>query len=906
MEHYKLNRIMGAIVFAISFVVYCFTVAPTTSYWDCGEFITCAHTMGVPHPPGAPLFIMIGRVVSMIPFVADIGLRINMISVLVSALTVMFTYLIVVRLLRAWKGLPETIEEKIIMYGGGIMGALAFAFTDSFWFNAVEAEVYAVSMFFTGIIVWLILVWEEKADSGQGDKILLLIAYLIGLALGVHLLNILAIPTLFLIIYFKRSELNITNFALWGAFAAAIFGTIYPGVVKGIPWMLKEYGFLSIVVAVGALLVGIVYTIQNNKRILSLLLMGMMLITISYSTYTMLYIRSGLKPAINENHPDTPKKFVSYLNREQYGDIPLDERRAPMWEYQIKKMYVRYFAWQFIGTGNTIGKDGYITETLSLRGLMGLPFLIGLIGMYYHFRHDWKRGLSVLALFVMTGIAITIYLNQENPQPRERDYAYVGSFFAFAIWIGLGASALLEFVSKNIVSNQSLRKVGFGGMGALLLFALPVNLFNHNYDTHNRSGNYVAYDYSYNILQSCEKDGILFTNGDNDTFPLWFLQYVYNIRTDVRVVNLSLLNTPWYIKQLRDEEPKIPITLSDTQIDALQARLWEKPRQMKIEVPRETILAELKKAEDNTQITLEDIGENPAVAWEMKNTKNLSGYPVILVQDIMVVHILAANKFKKPVYFAVTVAGSNMLGLDNNRGRGKGKNYLRMDGLAFRVMPYSGPTDFISHKQLEDNLFNEFKYRNLDNPDVFYNRNIKGLLQNYRSAFLRLTNYYQTMDSPDGKEKAIGVLDKMEEFIPEKVIPLTNYQLSLNFGRLYKDVGRPEELERRIDNILETTNLAPYDKMFMAQTYFHELNNMAKAESLAKSVVAENPNFVQGYSWLVSLYSQSKEYDKGIALMEEWLKKVPNDPNAMRQLSELKTLASLDSAQGKQPSSSPE
>jgi len=893
MEHKQLNRIIAAVVFGIAFIVYSMTVAPTTSYWDCGEFITCSYTLAVPHPPGAPLYIMLGRLFSMVPYVQDIGLRVNMISVLVSAFSVMFTYLIIVRLLRTFMGIPQKFEEKLVVYSGGVIGALGFAFTDSFWFNAVEAEVYAGSLFFTAIVVWLILVWTERADEPGGDKVLLLIAYVMGLATGVHLLNILAIPCLFLIIYFRKNELQVSTFLLWSAVAAAIFGLIYPGVVKGIPWLIREFSFAAVGLFLLAMAAGAWYAVRNNRRVISLLLMAGVLITIGYSTYMTLYIRSGLSPSINENHPNTPAKLVSYLNREQYGDIPVSQRRAPMWSYQLKKMYIRYFAWQFVGQGNTLGRDNYITEVWSYRGLMGLPFLVGLLGMLYHFKLDWKRASSILALFIMTGVAITIYLNQEDPQPRERDYAYVASFFAFAIWIGMGASALLELVLAYIHRSALLRKVGVVLMLAVLVLAVPVNLLSNNYHDHDRTGNYVAYDYSYNILQSCEQNAILFTNGDNDTFPLWFLQYVYNIRRDVRVVNLSLLNTNWYIKQLRDEEPRVPISYSDDQVDALQAILWEKPRPIKVDVARETVLKLLAESEDNSGLKPQDIPAKPAVAFELANTKVISGHPVLLVQDRMVMHIIAANKFKKPIYFAVTVAGANMLNLDNRRNVKGGKNYLRMDGLVFRVMPYSGPFTFMSPRKMETNLFEKFQYRNLNNPNVHYTNNIKGLLQNYRSAFIRLTNHYQTEGE---KEKALAVLDKMEEVLPESIIPLRDYRLSLNFGRIYADAGRPEELERRLQNVLTNYALAPTEKVFLAEYYRQELKEPARAESLVVSVLDQYPDVPQSYSWLVSHYSKGQEYDKAVGVLEKWVARNPRDQGAQKQLSELRAVATINRA----------
>ncbi|MFQ5633198.1 MAG: DUF2723 domain-containing protein, partial [bacterium] len=509
------------------------------------------------------------------PFGVEIGWRVNLISPLLSAFSAMFTFLIIVRLIEMWQGKARDVEQKIIHYAGGVIGALAFAFSDSQWFNSAESEVYAAALFFTAIVVWLILRWADQQGRPDSDKWIVLIFYLVGLALGVHLLNLLALPTIFLIMYFQKKEINWESFAIFAGFAAIAFIGIYPGVVKGIPQIIQTFSFL----AVGAIILFIAivtqYFVKNRNRTAGLVLMCLLMVIVGYSTYSTIYIRSSLDPVIDENDPDTPTKFVKYLNREQYGDWSIFDRRAETWEYQFKKMYIRYFGWQFIGKGTAKAADGLLADTISFRGLLGLPFLLGLLGMAHHFIKDWRRASSILALFIMTGVAIVYYLNQENPQPRERDYAYTGSFFAFAIWIGVGVSFILELAREVFRENVSYRKIAIGVLSAVMLFAVPGNMLSFNYPDHSRKGNFVAYDYSKNILETCEPNAILFTNGDNDTFPLWFLQNVYGIRTDVRVVNLSLLNTDWYIKQLRDQEPKVPILLNDKQIDSLQPRGWE-------------------------------------------------------------------------------------------------------------------------------------------------------------------------------------------------------------------------------------------------------------------------------------------------------------------------------------------
>lgn len=863
MQWYKKPKTLLALfVFLASLITYLRTIAPTTSFWDCGEFIACSYTLGIPHPPGAPLYILVGRIFSIIPFAADIGLRVNLISALLSSFSAMFTFLIIIRFLEMMQGKADTVERKIIQYTGGVVGALAFAFSDSQWFNSVEAEVYSGSLFFTAIVVWLILKWADQNDRPEADKWIVLIFYFIGLALGVHLLNVLALPTIFLIMFFQQEEASWERFIYFAMGGALAFVAIYPGVVKGIPHLILEFSFWGVGVLMLLLLVGIYQTISKNKREWALIFISLFLVLVGYSTYSAIYIRSSLNPTIDENDPDTPQKFVSYLNREQYGDWSITERRAPLWEYQIKKMYIRYFGWQFIGKGANIGPDGLISDTIAMRGLWGLPFLLGLIGMIHQFNRDWRRASSVLALFIMTGLAIVFYLNQEDPQPRERDYAYTGSFFAFAIWIGIGAAALIEFAQTAMKTSQNRRKPIMALLAVLLVLAIPGRMYSFNFPTHKRTGNYVAFDYSYNILQSCEPNALIFTNGDNDTFPLWFLQTVYGIRTDVRIINLSLLNTGWYIKQLRDFEPKVPITYTDAEIDRLAPQPW-KASKLRIPVPRDIYnswVARMQAADSTYKPT-----GKPEISFELKPTLYGQG---IRVQDIMIVHILGANKFERPVYFAVTVADENKIGLHD---------YLRMDGLAFRVLPVSGARKAIDPEIIRTNLFEKYQYRNLNNKDVYYPDNVIALLGNYRSAFLTLAQYYQYKGEP---EKALEVLDRMSEVMPEEVIPPTSPNLSLLIGQMYRSAGRPEELKKRLDLILERSALTGQQKLSFLPYYSQVAGDRAAAESLALAILKENPDLTEGYSFLVNSYRQTGRFKEALATIRDWLQVDPDNSTA--------------------------
>lgn len=922
-----INRIFAGLAFLISLIFYLRTIAPTTSFWDCGEFITCSYILGIPHPPGAPFYLLLGRIFTMLPIAADIGLRVNIISALSSAFTVMFLYLIIVRLIKQWRGQPKDTFDTVILVASGMIGALAFAFTETFWFNAVEAEVYAISMLFTASIVWLILVWLEKADEPGSERYLLFIAYLVGLAIAVHLLMILALPAIFLVIYFKYlqkqnksvtfkqfagyigllllvsavvlviglsigisfgvnlgligaillaialfssdkpDQISFRNFIFFLVATAVAFGIIYPGVVQYIPRIAgalhSPMGYLFLLFVIIAVFLGVYFAVKQKKRLLSLAMMCVLLVITGYSTYSMIYLRSNLNPAVDENDPETLQGMVSYLNREQYGTWGTLPRRypglAPEWQfdyqnkgqnyetynfgqqmefminYQLNKMYWRYFGWQFIGKGNTIGSDGYIAEIISVRGLFALPFLLGMLGMFHHFFKHWKHASFIAALFILTGVAIVIYLNQEDPQPRERDYVFVGSFFAFAVWIGMGVTSVLEWLKESFVNKTAVRNVLAGVFILLFLFIAPVNLIANNYEISDRTGNYVAFDYSYNILQTCEPDAVIFTNGDNDTFPLWFLQYVYGIRPDVRVVNLSLLNTPWYIKQLKHQEPKVPISLSDQQIEDLEIIPWQKRR---IEIPVPGSVRQEALAEMGEFVSLEDqpVLSDTSISITVDPTVFNQA---IRVQDYMVLNIIGANSWRKPLYFAVTVSDQNKLNLDP---------YLRMDGLSFKLVPYD--VDRVDAERLERNLTEVFQYRNLNNPDVYFNDNIIGLLQNYRAAFLRLSHVYLMDNDYDALAR---VLQKMEEVMPFEVIPAPDVRLPLQVGQYYQFAGKPQEFLR----------LARY----------------------AYNKQPDNPEVVGVY---VSLLQRQGEYEEALRALETWQQKHPEDPEANKKIEEIR------------------
>ena len=972
-NYININRLIAFFIFLLTFVVYFDTMAPTVSYWDCGEFIAVSHTLGVPHPPGSPFFLLLGRIFSMLPFSDDIAFRVNIISPLVSALAVMLLYLSIVKVVTHWRGEIKNISDSLIVFGGGVSGALAFAFTDSHWFNAVEAEVYAFSTFFTAIVVWLILLWNEKADQKGHERYLLIIAYMIGLATGLHLLNLLAIPFITLIIYFRKYKVEWKTFGINVLITAVIFFVIHNGIIKGLPKMaagfLGVWGTAFLILSIFGLMV---WAILNKQHLISFTATSVVLVLLGYSTYTMIFIRSNQDPTIDENDPETVEAMISYLEREQYGSVGQFPRRFKgirqmyevvgppasngeyssrqksqyrkidmskqwdfFWNYQIKKMYNRYFLWQFAGRGPST-ESGVTAMGANSRedgvhwSQFGLPLalIIGLIGMFYHGSKDQRMSFSVMSLFILTGYAIIIYLNQDDPQPRERDYSYVGSFFAFSIWIGAGVSAIGEFIEKKI-GETNLRNRLLSIMLVLVIAFMPGVMMSVNYHSHDRSGNYVAWDYSYNILQSVGPNGILFTNGDNDTFPLWYLQEVENVRKDVAVVNLSLLNTPWYIKQWKEARPENTkfINLSDNQVDAITSRLqrWE---EKKVQVP----------------VNNDPKNDQGYIEWNLKPT--FAGQ-ALRVQDIMILRIIKDANWKVPIYFAVTVSQSNRIGLDS---------YLDMQGLTFQLKSHK--TEPVDQDMMYKNLMTQigpdnwstgfdisefrsdvneeninwsrdyqpgYMYRNLGNEKIYYNDQIIRLLQNYRSAYMQLAvTYYMDYQKEKRKKnpddyiladlssKSVAVLDQMRFNIPEETIPITSEDLHYQVARLYGDLDRKESMENIIEDLIAMEGVSPSNKVEYANVYYRELddpetavsilsdlqNEYSKIENMVKikglSSISSNSwkkwqkAFPDIVSSLVYIYKSTNQNNEAEGVLVDWISRFPNDSNAKKLLEEVR------------------
>ena len=897
-DHRTTNKYLALFTFFVSLVIYSLTLAPTASFWDAGEFIAVAHGLQVNHPPGAPLYSIIGRVASMFMPTEYVALSINFLSALSSAFTVMFLYLIVVRLVREFRGSPDAMSlvDKIGMYGGALVGSLTFAVTDTFWFNAVEAEVYAMSMFFTAIVVWLALKWSENHDQEYNERWLVLIAYMFGLAIGVHLLNLLAIFFVALIVYFKKREFTLLSFSIMGAIAVASFLVVYPFTIQKLPdWADKigdaTYGligpFTFLLIIILSLAWGIYYTQKNKFRLANICLISYAMIMIGYSSYSVIMIRSIADPPVDENDPETVEAFVKYLKREQYGDTPIFQGRNfddatgrvnpeaqdffprrhsqdprdvafysrydsdwdYFWDYQINHMYVRYFNWNFIGREADIQDTGWRSgfeeakypNNRANNAYYFIPFLLGIFGLIYHFTTDWRRAFAILTLFIVTGLAIIIFLNQDPYQPRERDYAYVGSFFAFSIWIGLGVTGIIELLKGYLKDNAA---VSYAVVG-LCLIGSPVLMGSQNWDDHDRSDRYVAPDYAKNLLNSLAPNAIVFTNGDNDTFPLWYAQEVEGVRTDVRIVCLSLLNTDWYIKQMKNqwshESAPLPINLTDEEVDRITARIdrWQ-PRTINIPVDKDM----LKRAFSEDSEYKEAIGVTPdtslqilytgtdfeipvdslddQVSWRVNGRvygQDAQGNSVnyMQVQDLMILEILQSNNWLRPVYFANTVSQQSMLGLDDN-------DYLRTEGKAYRVVPKKTPSRYAGwiQPEIHTRRLRDFSFTEWNNPDAYFDENIRRMLGNYRYSFLQLAETFEELNQPDSAATYLRMAEEKIPFRPDE----ENFNLQALFAAKYvslNDTVSGGRLALNIKDGLLTEFNSTFDQFLAAQTLAEEM-----------------------------------------------------------------------------------
>jgi hypothetical protein len=921
------NLSLGWFSFVIATIVYILTLEPTVSWWDCGEFIASSYKLQIGHPPGAPLFLMMGRAASLFASNPEkVAYMVNLLSALASSFTILFLFWSITHLALKFSGKKEdlSLADKILIFGSGLVGSLAYAFSDSAWFSAVEGEVYGTSSLFTAVVFWAILKWENSADEPHSNRWLILIAYLMGLSIGVHLLNLLAIPAIVLVYYFKKYPYSLRGMIYALGLSFLILGIIMYGIINGLVKIASWFELLFVngfglpfnsgvliyaILIIGFVGLGIWYTHKQGKVVWNTIILCFAVIIIGYSSYAMIVVRSLSNPPLDENDPENVFSLLSYLNREQYGDRPLilgynydaeiarnsdgyavikenknvyrkDESKGKyiiaykkpeltfsdgkvlfprmysreqehineykrwggiseaekpgivnniiyFFNYQLGHMYLRYFMWNFAGrqndeqsygslvNGNWISGIGFIDSfrlgdqdalpdkyrnNPSHNNYYFLPLILGILGLLFHLTAHRKDFSVVGLLFFMTGIAIVLYLNQTPMQPRERDYAYAGSFYAFCIWIGLGVFGMYDTLKKGW-KNQFTATI----IVVLSLLFVPGLMASQNWADHNRSGRYTARDIARNYLDSCEKNAILFTNGDNDTFPLWYVQEVEGYRTDIRVVNLMLFNTDWYINQMRIkayESDPLSITLPFSKYaDGVNGSVYVKtdPRKINIKTLIEGIKSDNSMFKERTirndlvdvlptSNLMMDVDSALVISNGTVKTKNASliEHPVnwtlkdipISKANLLQLDILAHNNWQSPIYF---VAGGNdgTLGLED---------YFQMDGLAYRLVPIrtKSPDTYyelgrIDTDILYENLMNKFTWGRMNEKDVYldyYNLRTFSVIK-FRKTFVRLA---EALMAEGKKDSAVQVLDRCMELAPNEKIPYDQFISGITYS----------------------------------------------------------------------------------------------------------------------------
>ena len=890
----RINTCMAWLVFAIAAIVYGLTVEPTASLWDCPEFIACGYKLEIGHPPGAPVFMLAANLFSQLASdPSQVALMVNLLSALLSAGCIFFLFLTVTHLSRKLicpiSDGEMSIPQVITIEACGMVGALAYTFSDTFWFSAVEAEVYAFSSFLTALMFWLILKWESEMDKPGSTRWIVLIAYITGLSIGVHLLCLLCLPAMSFVVYFRRAR-RVTWMGMLKALIAGglligvILFSLIPGVVKLGGWFELLFtnvlgcpyntGLICYILLLTGTIVIAYYKVK--QRIVRLSLACLLMMLIGYSSYGVIFIRANAQTPMCENAPDNIFSLGSYLNREQYGKTPLfygpaycseidrvaegeylvprqkegqavyrpvadstkqeyevvrhdidyvyknnmyfprmhSSRHAKAYEdwlgnvekkdgvptaaenlrfflsYQVNFMYWRYFLWNFVGRQNNIQGHGEVEHGNWITGfrwiddwLLGcdtsklpsdlkenkgrnvfyaLPLLLGLVGMLW----QWRKGregkqqfLVVMLLFLMTGLAIVVYLNQTPLQPRERDYAYAGSFYAFAIWIGMGVGMISEKVRVKSAKYATLMAV----LSAIACLLVPIQMASQTWDDHDRSGRYTCRDFGANYLNSMQREGhpIILTNGDNDTFPLWYNHEVEGVRTDTRVVNMEYLQTEWYIDQMKRQaydSPPLPISLSHE--DYKEGRMEYVP------------------------IDTDSIAIGPA-------TISLKGKKGLFKNELMVLDMLLQANWERSVYMSISM-GSDILPFL--------RDHLVLEGLAYRISP-TATTQRIDVERLYDNIMHRFRYGGLSTKGIYVDEDVKRMANTHQLIMgVLIDSLLQRGDI----KRALTVCHKWQKEMPQENVPYTEYALSM--ARCYYMAHQPEQGDEIVSNLLRRSD----------------------------------------------------------------------------------------------------
>ncbi len=845
--------------FIISFIIFFKTMAPTLSFWDCGEFVASSYTLGVPHPPGTPMYILIGKFFMILGILSTPALNTNIISVLSSALTAMMAYLIIVKVSRKIIDTDKTQDNTFPLYGifaGALSGSLIMAFSSTFWFNAVETEVYGLSMMIMAVITYMSLCWSENLHKAGNDKLLVGIAYILFLSISIHLTTFLLIPAIVAYIAFvDHSKLRDWRFWVsWGilfSFAMPVYIPIqlmFPALMN---WQLETWFVLML--AFAAISGYKTFNARGKSRQAWGLYFAIMLAgIIGFTPHIYIPIRSIQKPAINENDPSNWPKLKSYLERKQYGQ-----------ESMVTRMFTRRakLSHQF-GDYPHMGFWGYFKDQYSndIWGMLRyLPFLIGLFGMYISLRKTFKNGFLLAAIFLISSLGLILYLNfadgtkVDHLEVRDRDYFFTPAFMYFAIIIGVGLSTLLANIPAWLNKRMAVAPTYLIWVAALIVtLLLPVDTLTHNYRTHDRTGDYAPYDYAYNILTSCDQDAILFTNGDNDTFPLWYIQEVENFRKDIRIVNLSLLNTDWYILQLK-HEMNVPINLTDEQI------IWEpfeRQGQIQIYRPAEPYYDPYRKQ------------NHYLVPFQDPKTRQ-----VLRVQDQMIEHILLANKWKYPIYFSTSVPESNRARLDD---------YTLRQGMVLRIMP-DKPKFKVDTERTEELLLEIYKYRGVDDLSVFKDENNVGLTSTYPERFINLSNFYvETGDTLSSKRILFESLKRFPLYYQTYIELITHYEIEGNTD------SSQVFFDKAVESLKEAIEVWP--EMTLYYQYLGEINYRVGKNEDALKIYQQawelDPSSKISAYRLIYLYAANGQPQDGLNLLNHWLAEHPSDMYA-RQLSKI-------------------
>ncbi|MFA8451506.1 MAG: protein O-mannosyl-transferase family [Bacteroidales bacterium] len=952
----KINNLIGWLIFIVALIVYILTLEPTVSWWDPGEYILTAYKLEIGHPPGSPTYGLLGRFFSLFAFgdTSNVAFAINMLSAVASALVSMFLFWIITMLTRkvATRYDSELSKSQIIaIFGSGIVGSLAFAVSESFWFSAVEAESYAVSYLCTTVVFWTALKWEREKDFSKGLRWLIFISLIVGLAIGIHTLNLLALPAVCYVVYFKRYKFSVKGFIAAGitsiVLVAAILFILVPYIVKissaleiffvndlGLPF--NSGTIVWFVILFAAIIYLIIWTHKHKKVVLNAIMLSITFVIIGYSTFFVIVIRANADPPINENDPEDAIALLSYLNREQYGTWPLfkgpyynavptgkingskvytkdrktgkyvvvdqkfeytyppefttifprmfsNQRKSHIelyksygkvigkpvsvtdpytgeskveyvptfgenlrffFSYQLGHMYFRYFLWNFAGRQNNIESQGEVNHGNWKSGIgfidtprIGpqsdlppsmqnpgntafyfLPLILGLYGLYYHSKTQKNDAWIVFVLFFMTGIAIIIYLNQYPQQPRERDYAYPGSFMAFCMWIGIGVYGLYDWLGKTMREHKKTA-VAFA-VSIVCFLAVPTIMASSGWEPHNRHGKWSAHDWAVNYLESCAPNAILFTNGDNDTFPLWYAQEIEGVRTDVRVVNYVLAGGAWYCHQMMRkayESDKLPLTLGyDDYKKGTNDQTFVIKRKDGRRVELEDLIRFVGSTKEGTYHEVEGkkynflptnkvkltINKNAALKsgtvpaskaseivsdfeWDIK-TEN------ILKNDLLLLDLISTNNWERPIYFASPSSVYNVLNLNK---------YMHQEGMAYRLRPYPAVDVVDGIGGVDPNisynlLVNKFRWGFLNKDNVVVDR------ESERNTFFAKEAYRHTASaliSVQKNDSAVMVIDKCLEFFPNKKFSYDRYMIP--FVQMYYDAGATEKANNLLMDI---------------------------------------------------------------------------------------------------------